>query len=66
MKAVNQAIGRSIRHANDYASIVLIDHRYTQKRVQSQLPGWIKETIVVSPSLIHLTNELKDFFRQKK
>lgn len=45
MRAVNQAIGRSIRHAKDYATIVLLDTRYTNIRVRSKLPGWIQESI---------------------
>ena len=42
MKAVNQSIGRSIRHVGDYASILLLDDRYCQDSIKSQLPSWIR------------------------
>jgi chromosome transmission fidelity protein 1 len=45
MRAVNQAIGRAIRHKCDWASILLFDSRYGQARVQKKLPGWIKESL---------------------
>jgi chromosome transmission fidelity protein 1 len=45
MRAVNQAIGRAIRHKGDWASILLFDARYAQQRVQTKLPGWIKESL---------------------
>lgn len=43
LRAVNQSIGRAIRHQNDYAAIVLIDHRYEREHVRAKLPGWIRE-----------------------
>ncbi|KAK1779547.1 helicase C-terminal domain-containing protein [Copromyces sp. CBS 386.78] len=43
LRAVNQSIGRAIRHQNDYAAIVLIDHRYEKEHVRARLPGWIRE-----------------------
>ncbi|KEQ70137.1 ATP-dependent RNA helicase chl1 [Aureobasidium namibiae CBS 147.97] len=45
MRAVNQAIGRAVRHKNDWSAILLFDGRYTQKRIQDRLPGWIKASL---------------------
>ena len=46
MRAVNQSIGRAIRHQKDFATIVLLDRRYRTERISSKLPGWIKQSIV--------------------
>jgi chromosome transmission fidelity protein 1 len=45
MRAVNQAIGRSIRHGGDYAVIALLDARYLQPRIRAKLPGWIADRL---------------------
>ena len=45
MKAVNQCIGRAIRHVGDYAAIILIDHRYQTDSVRSKIAGWIRERL---------------------
>jgi len=34
----------------DYATIVLLDQRYTQPRIQNKLPKWIAKNIVVCNS----------------
>jgi chromosome transmission fidelity protein 1 len=45
MRSVNQAIGRVIRHQNDWASIILMDSRYNDKRLSVKLPGWIRTNL---------------------
>ena len=45
MKAVNQSIGRSIRHAKDYAIIILLDYRYQTPKVQGKLSKWVRDRI---------------------
>ncbi|XP_068203426.1 ATP-dependent DNA helicase DDX11 isoform X1 [Palaemon carinicauda] len=44
-KAVNQSIGRAIRHRNDYASILLLDHRYNRPTSIQALPKWISNHV---------------------
>lgn len=46
LKAVNQCIGRAIRHIGDYACVYLLDERYAWKKVQAKLPEWISRHIV--------------------
>jgi chromosome transmission fidelity protein 1 len=49
-KAVNQSIGRAIRHKKDYAVLVLADFRYARSSSLSSLPGWISRRIKVIES----------------
>lgn len=41
-RAVNQAIGRVIRHKNDYGAILLCDTRFHNPRQKGQLSSWIQ------------------------
>jgi chromosome transmission fidelity protein 1 len=42
LRAVNQSVGRAIRHAGDYAAIVLMDARYQRDgRIAAGLPDWL-------------------------
>jgi len=43
MRAVNQSIGRAIRHIGDWSAILLCDERYVTDKVWGGLPGWIRE-----------------------
>lgn len=69
MRAVNQSVGRAIRHREDYAAIVMIDKRFSNERIKSKLPGWIKEGLVAEAgdkSFGQLMGALGGFFRSKK
>jgi chromosome transmission fidelity protein 1 len=46
MRTVNQSVGRAIRHANDYAAIVLADFRYvSDSKIWKGLPAWSRSEI---------------------
>ena len=69
MRAVNQSIGRAIRHQNDYAAIVLLDRRFGSDRIRSKLPGWIRAGMPASTSerqdLGGMMTTVGGFFRGK-
>lgn len=66
MRAVNQAIGRSIRHGGDWASILLLDSRYCTPRVKSKLPGWIGDRVTEGGAWGGVMAGLGAFFRGKR
>lgn len=55
IRAVNQAIGRVIRHKDDYGAILLCDNRFNYPDKQRYLSSWIKN---------HLTNQQSDPFEK--
>jgi chromosome transmission fidelity protein 1 len=68
MRAVNQSIGRAIRHRKDYAAILLVDRRFTTDRIRNKLPGWIRRSMSndsSSKSWAATERDLKDFFSTK-
>ncbi|XP_017699231.3 ATP-dependent DNA helicase DDX11 [Phoenix dactylifera] len=71
MKAVNQSIGRAIRHINDYAAILLVDSRYacdpsfqSFSHPANKLPLWIKDRLVsATQSYGEVHRLLRQFFQ---
>ena len=63
-RAVNQALGRAIRHSKDWGSVFLLDSRYSEKRYQSGLPNWITENLKHFESYDQCTAGFKNFIQQ--
>ena len=57
-------IGRAIRHGNDYATIILLDRRFTENRIKRKLPRWIGDGIVASESFGKCVGEVARFFKK--
>lgn len=66
MKAVNQSVGRSIRHINDYSVIILLDSRYDRENIKSKLSHWVKNRIQPERSVQSIMHNVKEFFDDKK
>jgi len=66
MRAVNQSIGRAIRHRSDWAALILVDIRYGSPRIRSKLPAWIGERLTVTPNFGQAVKEMASFFRSKR
>ncbi|KAJ3105385.1 ATP-dependent DNA helicase chl1 [Phlyctochytrium planicorne] len=65
MRALNQAIGRAIRHKDDYAAIYLMDNRFLSPNIKGKLPTWIRSSGVKIPNRFdEITNESKQFFQR--
>ncbi|CBQ73592.1 related to CHL1-protein of the DEAH box family [Sporisorium reilianum SRZ2] len=66
MKAVNQSIGRAVRHQNDYAALILLDRRYARPEIRQRLPGWIRDQVTVADRFGGMIQQTAAFFRGRK
>ncbi|XP_077109119.1 regulator of telomere elongation helicase 1 isoform X3 [Ranitomeya variabilis] len=62
-RAVNQAIGRVIRHRQDYGAIFLCDHRFSNSDSRAQLPSWVRPYTHVYDNFGHIIRDVSQFFR---
>lgn len=63
-RAVNQSIGRAIRHAADYAVIVLLDTRFSRSQTITRLPGWIGKSHSTATSFDSALGAIRGFFAE--
>ncbi|GAV54856.1 hypothetical protein ZYGR_0AS01790 [Zygosaccharomyces rouxii] len=66
LKAVNQSVGRAIRHANDYANIYLLDRRYGNPHIQEKLSHWVNKRLQPQSDLNSIMDSTTRFFANKK
>lgn len=62
-RAVNQAIGRIIRHKDDYGAIIFCDCRFDSAQFKGQLSAWIRPHIKKFSNFGMMVKEIKEFYR---
>nr|VZI23062.1 unnamed protein product [Spirometra erinaceieuropaei] len=62
-RAVNQGVGRVIRHIRDYGAIFLCDERFASPEARSHLPAWIREAVHTYDSFGPAVRDATAFFR---
>ena len=63
-RAVNQAIGRVIRHVNDYGAILLCDKRFAQTDQRMQLSSWVRGRMEVHERFGGVIGQVRGFFKR--
>ncbi|CAL4955580.1 unnamed protein product [Urochloa decumbens] len=64
-RAVNQAVGRVIRHRHDYGAIIYCDERFARSDYQSQMSYWLRPYIKCYSKYGEVIQGLTRFFRDK-
>uniref|UniRef100_A0A7N6B0I8 Regulator of telomere elongation helicase 1 n=1 Tax=Anabas testudineus TaxID=64144 RepID=A0A7N6B0I8_ANATE len=62
-RAVNQAIGRVIRHKEDFGAIFLCDQRFKGSDARAQLPSWVKPYVRLYDGFGNVVRDVSQFFR---
>jgi hypothetical protein len=65
-RAINQALGRCIRHRLDWGSIVLLDARFYKEKYLKQLPKWFQRFIQPADTFAIAEKSLSEFLEMQK
>ncbi|KAL6727898.1 hypothetical protein Aduo_009736 [Ancylostoma duodenale] len=71
-RALNQALGRCLRHRNDWGALVLVDERLVEQATTSgskvvssaRVSTWIRDQLVVYRQFQNFESSLSDFVRR--
>lgn len=66
MRAVNQAVGRAIRHRLDYGAILLCDERFQSGHLQGLISKWIRPRLQTPGTFAAVEASLDRFFEIAK
>ncbi|XP_068631264.1 ATP-dependent DNA helicase DDX11 [Battus philenor] len=66
MKAVNQCIGRAVRHEKDYACVLLVDDRYSRPQTTAALPSFVQASLMSSCTFGQTIGSIARFFSRHK
>ncbi|CDW87763.1 fanconi anemia group j protein [Stylonychia lemnae] len=66
MKSINQAMGRVIRHKNDFGTIVIIDSGLQNQKMRSKLSKWIKDDAFTFEDADKLYKRIDNFQKRMK
>ena len=64
-RAVNQAIGRVIRHRHDYGSVLFLDHRFSETKNREGLSKWLRPHLI-DESFGLSTRSMVQFYKDAK
>ena len=62
-RAINQAVGRCLRHRRDYGAIFLCDYRFAHSSSTNKMSKWIRNSLHVRHSMEDIVLPMIDFFR---
>ncbi|XP_052738888.1 Fanconi anemia group J protein isoform X2 [Bicyclus anynana] len=67
-RALNQAVGRCVRHVGDWGAVLLLDARFREPHYTQHLSAWVKEYLGCNhhtlASLVNGSNSLKSFMEE--
>jgi len=64
MRAVNQALGRVIRHRHDHGAVILLDERFGYGDTRNQLSVWLRPAIQSFDAFGPAAAQLSRFFKR--